>query len=240
MANILVISAHPDDNLGCAGTLIKLKKSGNQIYEIVLANGDEGFNRSLGVDVQPKKNAMKSIRRAEFLKASKLLGTEKSWFMGFSDFTIHMDKRVMFKIVRIIRKLEPQIIFMQNIFDYGTDHIQASKLSYEAVNIAASKLRPELGKSWRTPIVLTMEGVPAFETPAVLVDISDVFEGKMKVLEAYDSQKDSRMSKFTRGFALHRGALARTEYAEAFGVYPNMPILFTPELFSQFFERKDK
>ena len=177
MSNILIISAHPDDNLSCAGAIFKLKEAGHDIYEIVLANGDEGFNRVNSK--QPSRKEMKVIRRKEFLKASRFLGVKKTWFMGFSDFTIRLDKKKMFRMVSVIRKLKPLVIFMQNIFDYGTDHIQASRLSYEAVNIAASKLRSELGQNHRTPIVLTMEGVPAMEKPALLIDISDVFEKKI-------------------------------------------------------------
>lgn len=237
MEKILVISAHPDDNLSCAGSLFKLKAAGCELYEVVLAYGDEGFNRQ---GKKLSKKAMKELRGAEFKKAAKFLGMKEIWFAGFSDFTIKMDKKIMFWLVGIIRKLQPVVIFMQNEFDYGTDHIQASKLSYEAVNIAASKLRPELGESWRTPIVLTMEGVPAMEKPAVLIDISEVYPKKLELLALYGSQTDSRLQKFTQGFALHRGALARTDFAEAFGIYPNMPILINNKVFKKLFGGKDE
>ena len=41
---ILVIAAHPDDEIACAGTLMKMRDSGFEINELVLTGGGEGGN----------------------------------------------------------------------------------------------------------------------------------------------------------------------------------------------------
>lgn len=40
MENILIVGAHPDDiELGCIGSLMKLKKEGKKIVYLVMTNG---------------------------------------------------------------------------------------------------------------------------------------------------------------------------------------------------------
>ena len=40
MENVLVIGAHPDDiELGCIGTVLKLKSAGKKIIYLVMTNG---------------------------------------------------------------------------------------------------------------------------------------------------------------------------------------------------------
>lgn len=40
MKNILVVGAHPDDiELGCAGTILKLKDKKRKVYCLIMTNG---------------------------------------------------------------------------------------------------------------------------------------------------------------------------------------------------------
>ena len=77
--NILVIAAHPDDEiLGCGGTLAKYSSQGHSINILFLTNGVSA--RSL-----PKKEMLKliSIRKSSALKAKKIIGAKKNIFFRF-------------------------------------------------------------------------------------------------------------------------------------------------------------
>ena len=57
--NILVIAAHPDDEmLGCGGTLIKLQKKGYKIKCIFLSDGESSKNKK-DEKILKKKNNFK-------------------------------------------------------------------------------------------------------------------------------------------------------------------------------------
>ena len=65
--NILVIAAHPDDEiLGCGGSLLKLKKKYN-IYGIFMTNGVCARNNSHQKEIlERKKNCEKLFKHFKF------------------------------------------------------------------------------------------------------------------------------------------------------------------------------
>jgi len=64
--NILVLAAHPDDEvLGMGATIKKLSKKGNKIHLCVVTEGASG---------QYKDPKMIKVRRDSCLKAGKILG----------------------------------------------------------------------------------------------------------------------------------------------------------------------
>lgn len=225
--NILLVTAHADDHLACAGTVFKLLDQGYFVYELILTKSNEGrdFRRQKG-----KYNVAK-MRKSEFSLASKFLGTKAVFNLNQDDLGLKYSKELMLKMVGVIRKIKPAVGIIMNSFDWHPDHVAAFTLGSTAFKFAATGVRPELGAAFRTPIVLAAEGMLPV-APNVLVDITDFFARKMELYRIYESQASSKALGFEEGLAKVRGYHVRrvgSMYAEAFTTDPTSPvILFDP------------
>ena len=110
MKNILVIAAHPDDEvLGCGGTIAKLADTGHKVNVAFLCDG-ETSRKEIN-----KRNVKKKIidRRKAAQKACSILGVEKPFFGNFSDNQI--DSLPILKVIQSVEKLidkfSPDTIF---------------------------------------------------------------------------------------------------------------------------------
>src|SRR3989338_10764489 len=79
--NILVVAAHPDDEvLGCGGTIIKHVKSGDEVSLIVFTDGVTSRNYKPGIsEAELKRICSKKIkiRKKEFYNAAKVMGIKE-------------------------------------------------------------------------------------------------------------------------------------------------------------------
>ena len=102
--DILAIGAHPDDvELGCGGTLAKLIKSGKTVAIVDLTKGELGTR---GTD---------ETRKAEAEESSKILGISHRENLGMRDGFFQNDEEHKLKVVEIIRKYQPEILFCNAI-----------------------------------------------------------------------------------------------------------------------------
>jgi len=222
---ILIITAHADDDITCAGSVFKLQDRGYEAYEILLTNSGEG--NSTKKDKLKLKDEVIRLRNSEFDKASKFLGIKQKFLFGEEDLNLKFSKEIMLRVVKIIREVKPEIIFTMNEVDYHSDHIAAAKITREASFWAATGVHPELGKAHRTPQVLYGEGMLPIN-PVVLVNITGYEKKKLKLFRIYDSQANSKSLKFeealmrVRGYHVRQG---REEFAEAFSLNDKFPTL---------------
>ncbi|MCA9391692.1 PIG-L family deacetylase [candidate division WWE3 bacterium] len=222
---ILGITAHPDDHISFAGTVIKLGKMGYSYAEIVLSDAEEsgmvkGGQRLVRVD---KREHLDVRWNTEFAEAARILNIKSLYRLGLPNIGIEYSKNTALTIMQIVRSVRPEIAFVHHPSDYMSDHIQAAYVSLEAIKLAAYSFRLDLGNNWRTPVVLHFEGVNPIDAQ-VLVDISAEFEEKLKVLHAYGSQFGDRSFQLTEGAAKYRGYARRTALAEAFEIPKNYPM----------------
>ena len=100
---ILIVAAHPDDEmLGCGGTIIKLKEK-NEINVVFLTNG---------ISARTKNKKAANLRKNECLNLFKKLHLAKPKMLNFPD--NQLDKIPLLKIIKkiesIIKKFKPNII----------------------------------------------------------------------------------------------------------------------------------
>ena len=113
---ILVVAAHPDDELlGCGGTLALLSKK-NKIFTLFFTDG---------VSARKVKNSKNVEKRKEnSLKSLKIIGIKKSKFLNFPD--NELDKVPLLKITKeieiIIKNFKPDTIFTHSNADLNIDH----------------------------------------------------------------------------------------------------------------------
>jgi len=228
LKKILVFSAHPDDHLCCAGTLMWLKTKGFEIHEIVATGGEKGpwwiSEKTQRVGFSQKD--LKKERKKEIDKASKIIGINRISFLGLSDGEITIQTEIIEKIMKLVRRERPTIVFTTSPKDYHRDHRQLGKIVLEAVNQASWSFRFELGKPYRVPTVLFMEGF-YFGEAHLVVDITPFAERKRALMETYKSQIPPREKKLLESMNFYRAFLMRNERvweAEAFEIPENFPI----------------
>src|SRR3989344_2421692 len=195
--NLLIISAHADDHIACAGTVFKLEKeSGFNSYELIFTNSELGQDYKAKTEIDPK--TVLKTRAKELNKASKFLGIKRSFSLNQSDLGLTYSKDLVFETVKIIRKLEPEIVFLHNQYDAHPDHNEAFKI-----------------------------GLTAIKTQ-ILIDISKYSNQKTKLFKIYKSQASSKAIIFEKGLAQIRGYHLRKEnslFAEAFSLQEEFPII---------------
>ena len=142
---ILIIAAHPDDEiLGCGGTISKLKNE-NNINIIFMTNGVSARGKNKLKEIKERKNSC--------LKLFKYLSIPKPIFFNFPD--NQMDKIPLLKIVKKIEKqirsIKPDIIFTHYSHCLNIDH----KKTFEAVMTACRPINK-----------LTVKKILSFEIPS--------------------------------------------------------------------------
>lgn len=95
MKKVIVISAHPDDEiLGAGGTLLKHKKNGDKIYWLIVTNVLEscGFSKERVCS-----------RQKEIEKISEALGVEKVFLLNYP--TMSLSTSTLIEMVPKISKV---------------------------------------------------------------------------------------------------------------------------------------
>lgn len=174
--DILAFGAHPDDvELGCAGTLFKLNQLG---YTVGIADLTEGEMGSRGTVEE---------RYEESAEAAKILNTSFRENLKISDANIELSAENRSKIIDIIRKTTPAIVFAPHPNDRHPDHVHAGELITEGAFYAGlPKIKTDLPKHRPHRVVYYMTTYE-FE-PTFVVDITGQFETKLKALQSYRSQ----------------------------------------------------
>lgn len=233
---LILFTAHPDDHLCCAGTVMYLKDLGFAATEVVFTGGENSmWIGNFKINKKIDKEELKNHRKTEILKASKLIGIEKTIFLGLTDGDVARSPEVLEKLVEIIREERPQISISINPKDSHHDHKQVGKIASESIERASWQNAKELGKTHRIALSLYMEGV-LFGRNDILVDISKYLKRKEKVVEVYSSQITNEERKMLEAMNVYRGFHKGSVSAEAFEIAEDCPMHFN-ELFD-FFENK--
>lgn len=227
LKNLLIISAHADDHVAVAGTVFKLQKEfGFAAFEIVFTNSELGQNYKVARQIKPTLVAR--TRARELARAQKFLGISESTNLNQPDLGLVYNQSLVFAVVKVIRKVRPQVLFLLNQYDAHPDHKEAVKIGLEAVKVAAmGVLKESLGKPFRTPLVLCGEGMLPIKTQ-ILVDITKYKDKKDKLFKIYSSQASPKATNFETGLATVRGYHLRKKdglFAEAFTLQEEYPVL---------------
>ena len=179
--DILVFAAHPDDaELAMGGTISKLTKNNIKVGIIDLTRGE------LGTRGNP------DIRQKEAFKAAIALKISNRENLLIPDGNVSTSVENEKKVIIAIRKYCPKIIFAPYFNDRHPDHVNASKLIKRAMFTSGlQKIKTFVKKVEQTPYrpkkLFYYMQTYTFE-PSFIVDISDVFDTKMKAVKAYETQ----------------------------------------------------
>lgn len=224
---VLAIMPHPDDvEILCAGTLVRLKEIGYEIHIAVMTAGDKG-------SAVLSRQEISAIRRAEARAGAETIGALSYRCLEFQDLEITFDVPSRYKIVDVLRDINPGLIFTTPPNDYMFDHEVTSMLVRDACFNAGVKNYETGGNT--TPIDSVpylyysdaVEGHDIFGQDSRLsciVDISAQIDQKVAALACHDSQrswlqKQHGMDNYIesmKSWSAKRGQQIGTAYAEGF------------------------
>lgn len=224
---ILVIAAHPDDEiLGCGATIAQHTRTGDQVDVVILAEGLTSRSNQRDRNIYQKEL---SSLEATAQRANLLLGVNSLYLHDFPD--NRMDSLELLDVIKTVEKLvskyQPDLIYTHHGGDLNIDH----RIIHEAVLTAC---RPLPQQFVRTVLFFEVasstewqpfQSVPLF-IPNWFVDITSTLELKLKALEIYHSEMrpwpHARSIKALKHLAHWRGASVGVEAAEAFMLGRNL------------------
>ncbi|KQC33069.1 GlcNAc-PI de-N-acetylase [Nonlabens sp. YIK11] len=232
--DILAVGSHPDDiELSCAGVLAKEASRGKKIGILDLTRGE------LGTRGTPE------IRDQEAADAAKVLGVTVRENLAFADGFFTNDKAHQLKIVKIIRKYQPEVVICNAIRDRHPDHARGSELTSVSCFLSGlrkieTQLEGQQQEAWRPKQVYHYIQWQDMD-PDIVIDISGFMETKIDSVKAYKSQffdpesnepstpiSSNNFFESIRYRAANLGRLIGTDHAEGFMVerYPAVDSIF--------------
>ena len=205
---IMVIAAHPDDEvLGMGGTIKKLSNT-NQINLCVVSEG---------ASAQYEDRKMIQVRKESCKKSSKILGINQIDFLNFPDMRLdtipHLE--INQSLEKIITKLKPEIVFTTPKNDLNKDH----QIVFESTLVATR------------PFLSDVKEILAYELPGLkktafnpnrYVEISKEISYKLKAFKMYKSEIEEfphpRSFKAIENLSIQRGIESGLKNAEAFEI----------------------
>lgn len=211
MKKILVVAVHPDDEtLGCGGTLLKHKASGDEVHWLICTTLDT-------------KHDYFEKRKKEIEKVAKAYDFDSVHNLRLK--TMHVDEYTMSelieKISNVVTKIEPSIVYFPFKGDVHSDHRKIFEVAYSCTK---SFRYPFIKKIYMMEALSETEFAPSMKEdsfiPNVFVDISEFMDKKIEIMKTYEHEMAPhpfpRSARNLRALGTFRGATAGCEYAESF------------------------
>jgi LmbE family N-acetylglucosaminyl deacetylase len=210
--NILVVAAHPDDEvLGAGGTIAQHVTRDGAVYVAILAEG---------ASVQfPDAPEMIAVKQSQALKAAEVLGVKDVFFGNFPDQQLdtHPFMQITGFIEELVRKIHPNVVYTHHFSELNRDH----RVAYEATSVAVRPFSCAFLERFLCFMVDTVghwgQGVAQYN---VFSDISATLEAKLQAMQAYETEVRTyphpRSLEALRHMAYRNGAMVGLPAAEMF------------------------
>lgn len=206
--NILVIAAHPDDEvLGMGATIKKLTKNHNKVTLCVVTEG---------ATAQYSDKKMIEIRKNSCKKAGKILGITNFEFLNFPDMQLdsipHLE--INKKLEKVIKKYKPVIVYTTSS-DLNKDH----QIVFESTLVVTRPFKTSVKQIFAYEI----PGITKSPfTPNYFENVSKEFSFKIKAFKQYESEIESfphpRSFEYLENLSKLRGAESGLSKAESFQI----------------------
>lgn len=215
MAKVLVVAAHPNNEIiGAGGTILKHIANGDEVYWLIITGMTErqGFNKE-----------RISTRSQEIDKVASEVGFSEVVKLDYPTMTLSSASLIDMvpKISKIFNELQPEVIYTMNRSDAHSDH----RIIFDAVMACTKSFRyPFIKRVLMYETLSETEFAPALSeksfTPNYYVDITPHFFKKAQLAKIYESEIGDhpfpRSIRNMEALAVFRGASCGVEYAEAF------------------------
>ena len=196
--NILILAAHPDDEiLGMGGTIKKFTKTKNNVKIVIFATGiaarrSTNYKNSTSYKADKKTNQkihqqIVSLRK-DAKNAAKVLGVTDIEFLDFPDNEMDLISNLQITkvIEKIIKNFKPDQVFTHTNFDVNVDH----RALYNATLTAT---RPKKGSKIKKVFAFEIPSstewyFPTQFSPNVFVNIESEIKSKIQALSKYKTE----------------------------------------------------
>lgn len=218
--NVLVIAAHPDDEvLGCGGTAARLVAEGHEVHFAILG---EGMTSRHSQRSDADSNQLVMLHQQARAAAAKV---------GVKNVLLHklpdnrLDTVPLLEVVKIVEELvnriKPEIIYTHHPGDLNVDHGVVHRAVLTATRPMAGQPVLEI---YAFEVPSSTEWAfqwlePSFR-PNVFVDITRTIDGKIAAMESYETEArrfpHPRSPEALRAIATRWGSVIGSAAAEAF------------------------
>ena len=227
MIKVLVIAAHPDDEvLGCGGTITRHAAAGDEVHVVILAEG-----------VTSRDKIRKRSRRSTELLILAETAHAANKILGARSLTLHdlpdnrLDAINLLDVVKLVEnhlhEVTPDIVYTHHAGDLNIDHRRV----HDAVITAC---RPLPGQTVKTLLFFEVPSstewqppgsAPSF-SPDWFIDVSKTLPTKLQALRAYQAEMKPwphpRSLEAVEHLARWRGASVGVTAAEAYVLGRNL------------------
>lgn len=220
--NVVVISAHPDDEiLGVGGTLIRHRDAGDEMSWIIATNlfEDQGFSKERVLERQQEIDLIADKLNMKVFKLDY-----HTMNLSSSDLLTLIPK-----ISEVFSAVEPSRVYVLNRSDAHSDH----RVLFDAVVSCTKSFRyPYIREVLMYECLSETEFAPALPEkvfqPNCYVDISSQMDEKLELMRVYKSELGEhpfpRSERNILALATFRGASVGVEYSEAFQILKSIRV----------------
>lgn len=171
---VLILAPHVDDEtIGIGGTIINHVQRGHHVVCVYMTDGSRSVT-SLS------KEMLVAERKKEALTVKEILGINEVYFLNFPDGGVQSTPATQAKLLSIITKVSPDVIYCPTIVDCHEDHI------------ATARILADIFKKYThlAPIVRLYEincPIPPDEINCI-IDITPFQQNKIKAMDVFRSQ----------------------------------------------------
>jgi N-acetylglucosamine malate deacetylase 1 len=216
--NILAIFAHPDDEMGCTGTLAKHAARGDTVKLVWTTYGE--LASQFG---DAPHEEVRRVRENHGREVANMLGSSYQFF-DMGDTRMTGSRAEALELARLYCEFKPDTIITWDDFNRHPDHRATAKIAFDAITLARiPKVVREDGfghlEAHRKSLSFYQYHANESPRPVVHVDITDTLEIAAKIQAYYSSfykwdwtEADYRASRASLGRS------AGVKFAEKFTV----------------------
>jgi len=201
MIKILVIAAHPDDEIiGMGGTIIKLIGKGAKVEILFLSSGD----------------SKQKIREKEAKAVAGFLKVSRIHFMRLLGQSFVFNQNNVAKLISYYRKIKPDYLYINHENDADLEH----KITYQLVSESQWRYNNTVKAVERIKGLFFYEVHSPMPDYDAVEDISQVMDKKISALKLYHSQlESSSLVEAVSGLNRFRGSMdEQCDFAEVFQI----------------------
>lgn len=182
MSDVLVIAAHPDDEvLGGGGTFAKHVASGDSVHALVLSEGASS---------RYEEGMTSTLQRAA-KRSAEIIGFASLSFLGLAD--QRLDTVPLIEVTQMLEpilfRLRPSTVYVHSPVDVNTDHGVVARATWTACRPYSTPwlqrflaFETPSSTEWAWPMTAT-----AFQ-PQCFVDVTETLSRKLDAMACYESE----------------------------------------------------
>jgi len=129
---VVVVAPHPDDEIGCGGTLLLHRRAGDQVHVVYVTDGRGSRAAGLGPDEMAER------RKQEMAAAAPALGLAGAHWLGLREG--EWEESALVPALReLLRQTVPQIVYAPSLVDFHPEHIRVARCVARAITGPGSR-----------------------------------------------------------------------------------------------------